>query len=188
MESLSQLDRPSPSPWAAVAVTLCGVCAFLQLYCTQPLLPLLTHLFHASKTAVGLTVSAATLGVALSAPVFGALTEKLARKRVGYDVSRYGPPMPYPPESVGGPIVDDAALIAALDSSRLAGAGLDVFDVEPLPADHPFRTMANVTLTPHLGYVTRETMKAFYGDMPEAIQAFADGTPIRVANPDALKA
>ena len=82
MESLSQLDRPSPSPWAAVAVTLCGVCAFLQLYCTQPLLPLLTHLFHASKTAVGLTVSAATLGVALSAPVFGALTEKLARKRV----------------------------------------------------------------------------------------------------------
>ncbi len=82
MESHSQLDRLSPSPWAAVAVTLCGVCAFLQLYCTQPLLPLLTHLFHASKTAAGLTVSAATLGVALSAPVFGALTEKLARKRV----------------------------------------------------------------------------------------------------------
>jgi len=65
-----------------VAVTLCGVCAFLQLYCTQPLLPLLTHLFHASKTASGMTVSAATLGVALSAPVFGALTERLARKRV----------------------------------------------------------------------------------------------------------
>ena len=65
-----------------MAVTLCGVCAFLQLYCTQPLLPLFTHLFHASKTAVGLTVSAATLGVALSAPVFGALTERLARKRV----------------------------------------------------------------------------------------------------------
>jgi MFS family permease len=65
-----------------VAVTLCGVCAFLQLYCTQPLLPLFTSLFHASKTAVGMTVSAATLGVALSAPVFGALTERLARKRV----------------------------------------------------------------------------------------------------------
>ena len=67
---------------AAAAVTLCGVCAFLQLYCTQPLLPLFTSLFHASKTAVGLTVSAATLGVALSAPVFGALTERLSRKRV----------------------------------------------------------------------------------------------------------
>lgn len=82
MEPLSQPDRPAPSPWAAAAVTLCGVCAFLELYCTQPLLPLLTRLFHASKTGVGLTVSAATLGVALSAPVFGALTERLARKRV----------------------------------------------------------------------------------------------------------
>jgi MFS transporter, YNFM family, putative membrane transport protein len=82
VDSHAQSDRTTPSPWAAVAVTLCGVCAFLQLYCTQPLLPLLTHLFHASKTAVGMTVSAATLGVALSAPIFGALTERLARKRV----------------------------------------------------------------------------------------------------------
>jgi predicted MFS family arabinose efflux permease len=64
------------------AVTLCGVCAFLELYCTQPLLPLLARLFHASKTGVGMTVSAATLGVALSAPVFGALAERLPRKRV----------------------------------------------------------------------------------------------------------
>jgi predicted MFS family arabinose efflux permease len=67
---------------AAAAVTLCGVCAFLELYCTQPLLPLLTQLFHASKTGVGLTVSAATLGVALSSPIFGALAERLPRKRV----------------------------------------------------------------------------------------------------------
>lgn len=65
-----------------MAVTLCGVCAFLQLYCTQPLLPLFTELFHASKTAAGMTVSAATLGVALSAPIFGALTERMPRKRV----------------------------------------------------------------------------------------------------------
>ena len=63
-------------------MTLCGVCAFLELYCTQPLLPLLAKIFHASKTGVSLTVSAATLGVALSAPVFGALTERLPRKRV----------------------------------------------------------------------------------------------------------
>ena len=67
---------------AAAAVTLCGVCAFLELYCTQPLLPLLAKLFHASKTGVGMTVSAATLGVAIAAPVFGALTERLSRKRV----------------------------------------------------------------------------------------------------------
>ena len=64
------------------AVTLCGVCAFLELYCTQPLLPLLARIFHASKTGVGMTVSAATLGVALSAPVFGAFAERLPRKTV----------------------------------------------------------------------------------------------------------
>lgn len=58
------------------------MCAFLELYCTQPLLPMLEGIFHASKTAVGLTVSAATAGVALSAPVFGALTERLPRKHV----------------------------------------------------------------------------------------------------------
>lgn len=61
---------------------LCGACAFFELYCTQPLLPMLARLFHASKTGVGMTVSAATLGVALSAPVFGALAERLPRKRV----------------------------------------------------------------------------------------------------------
>jgi predicted MFS family arabinose efflux permease len=82
MEPQSQIDRHTPSRWAAVAVTLCGVCAFLELYCTQPLLPLLTRLFHASKTGAGMTVSAATLGVALSAPFYGALAERLARKRV----------------------------------------------------------------------------------------------------------
>src|SRR5271166_4252361 len=82
MEPSAQPDRTSPSPWAVAAVALCGVCAFLELYCTQPLLPLLTHLFYASKTGVGMTVSAATLGVALSAPIFGALTERLPRKRV----------------------------------------------------------------------------------------------------------
>jgi predicted MFS family arabinose efflux permease len=63
-------------------VALCGVCAFLELYCTQPMLPMLARIFHASKTGAGMTVSAATLGVALSAPVFGALTERLPRKRV----------------------------------------------------------------------------------------------------------
>jgi phosphoglycerate dehydrogenase-like enzyme len=86
-----------------------------------------------------------------------------------------------------GPIVDEAALLAALGEGRLAGAGLDVFDVEPLPLNHPWRSLANVTLSPHLGYVTSETLRAFYGDMPEAIAAFASGTPIRVANPDVLR-
>jgi MFS transporter, YNFM family, putative membrane transport protein len=70
------------SHWAVAAVVLCGVCAFLGLYCTQPLLPLLESVFHASKTTVSFTVSAATLGVAISAPFFGALTERMPRKRV----------------------------------------------------------------------------------------------------------
>jgi MFS transporter, YNFM family, putative membrane transport protein len=78
----SQSDRATPNWLAAAAVTLCGACAFLELYCTQPLLPLLARIFHASKTGVGMTVSAATMGVALAAPVFGAFAEQMPRKRV----------------------------------------------------------------------------------------------------------
>ena len=86
-----------------------------------------------------------------------------------------------------GPIVVEADLIAALKDWTIAGAGLDVFDQEPPPKDHPFRSMDNVTLTPHLGYATHETLAAFYSDSLEAIVAFADGTPIRVSNPEALE-
>jgi phosphoglycerate dehydrogenase-like enzyme len=85
-----------------------------------------------------------------------------------------------------GPIVVEADLIAALRSGRLAGAGVDVFDLEPPPADHPFRSMDNVTISPHLGYVTRETLTAFYSDTLEALVAYANGAPIRIANPEAL--
>ncbi len=86
-----------------------------------------------------------------------------------------------------GPIVEEAALIAALSEHRIAGAGLDVFDTEPLPVDHPLRKSDNVTLTPHLGYATQETLAAFYGDMPEAIAAFTRGAPVRVINTAALE-
>ena len=82
-----------------------------------------------------------------------------------------------------GPIVDEAALIAALRAGRIAGAGLDVFDVEPLPADHPFRKLPNTVITPHLGYVTEETYRIFYGHALEDIQAFLRGAPIRVLKP-----
>jgi len=85
-----------------------------------------------------------------------------------------------------GPIVVEADLVAALRAGRIAGAGLDVYDVEPPAADHPFRTLDNVTTTPHLGYVTHETLAAFYADTVEAAAAFANGAAIRVANPDAL--
>jgi len=86
-----------------------------------------------------------------------------------------------------GPIVVEADLLAALRERRIAGAGIDVFDVEPPAADHPFLTMDNVTVTPHLGYVTHETLRAFYTDTLDAVGAFVAGAPIRIANPDALK-
>lgn len=87
-----------------------------------------------------------------------------------------------------GPIVDEAALIKALVEGRIAGAGLDVFDVEPLPADHVLRGLPNVTLSPHLGYVTREMLGAFYSDTVEAVVAWLDGAPVRIANAGATNA
>jgi phosphoglycerate dehydrogenase-like enzyme len=78
-----------------------------------------------------------------------------------------------------GPIVDEAALIAALREKRIAGAGLDVFDVEPLPLDHPFRGMDNVVVTPHLGYVSVQNYRTFYGAIVEDIRAWLDGKPVR---------
>ena len=63
------------------------------------------------------------------------------------------------------------------------GAGLDTFDVEPLPADHPFRQLSNIVITPHLGYVTEETYRIFYGHALEDVQAFLRGAPTRVLRP-----
>jgi D-3-phosphoglycerate dehydrogenase len=79
-----------------------------------------------------------------------------------------------------GPIVDEAAMLAALRDKKIAGAGLDVFDVEPLPTDHPLRTMENVVLTPHLGYVAVQNYRAYFSGVVDAIRAFLDGKPIRV--------
>jgi phosphoglycerate dehydrogenase-like enzyme len=84
-----------------------------------------------------------------------------------------------------GPIVDEAALIDALEHKRLAGAALDVFAEEPLPADHPFRTLDNVLATPHVGYVSRQNYQQFYGQMIEALLAWVAGKPIRLLTPTA---
>ncbi len=79
-----------------------------------------------------------------------------------------------------GPIVDEDALAAALHDGTIAGAGLDVYGTEPLPAGHPLRSAPNTVLTPHLGYVTRGTYERFYADAVEDVAAFLRGAPVRV--------
>jgi phosphoglycerate dehydrogenase-like enzyme len=79
-----------------------------------------------------------------------------------------------------GPIIDTAALVEALHAHRLGGAALDVYDNEPLPADHPLRTAPNTVLTPHLGYVTERTYEVCYAEAVEDILAFDAGHPVRV--------
>jgi phosphoglycerate dehydrogenase-like enzyme len=79
-----------------------------------------------------------------------------------------------------GPLVDEAALVAAVADGRIAGVGLDVYDTEPLPLDHPLRDLPNSVLTPHLGYVSRRTFDVFYRDIVDDIAAYLAGSPIRV--------
>ncbi|MGY6018241.1 D-2-hydroxyacid dehydrogenase family protein [Streptomyces spinosirectus] len=76
-------------------------------------------------------------------------------------------------------IVDQDALLAALHEGRIAGAGVDVFDTEPLPADHPMRTAPRLLATPHLGYVSRSNYETYYGEAVDDIRAFLDGSPVR---------
>jgi phosphoglycerate dehydrogenase-like enzyme len=82
-----------------------------------------------------------------------------------------------------GPIVDETALVEALRARRIAGAGLDVYDLEPLPVDHPLRKLDNVVLSPHLGYVTQENFRRCLGGVVEDIRAYLDGKPIRLMEP-----
>jgi phosphoglycerate dehydrogenase-like enzyme len=78
-----------------------------------------------------------------------------------------------------GPLVDEDALLEALHAGTLGGAGLDVYDIEPLPADSPWRSAPRTVLTPHLGYVTEKTFTTMYADAVEDIEAFAAGSPVR---------
>jgi D-3-phosphoglycerate dehydrogenase len=81
------------------------------------------------------------------------------------------------------PIVDQAALLKALQDKKIAGAGLDVFEVEPLPLDHPYRKLDNVVITPHLGYVSEQNYRKYFPDIVEDIRAWLDGKPVRMIAP-----
>jgi phosphoglycerate dehydrogenase-like enzyme len=88
-------------------------------------------------------------------------------------------PTGYLVNTARGPIVDEAALLETLQQRKIAGAAIDVFSVEPLPVNHPFRKLDNIVLTPHLGYVTEESFRNHYSQMVEGIDAWFKGEPLR---------
>src|SRR6478752_938956 len=98
-----------------------------------------------------------------------------SRGLVGRDDLARMKPTAYLVNTARGPIVDEQALLEALQQKKIAGAGIDVFSVEPLPANHPFRKLDNLVLTPHLGYATRESLGIHYNQMVECIDAFTKG-------------
>ena len=81
-----------------------------------------------------------------------------------------------------GPIIDESALVEVLENAQIAGAGLDVFDFEPMPSEHPLVTSSRTIITPHIGYVTEETYRIFYEQTVECVTAFLNRKPVRVLN------
>ena len=77
-------------------------------------------------------------------------------------------------------------MLAALQSGKLAHAALDVYGTEPLPVEHPLRKLDNVTLSPHLGYVSEDVYRTFWSDCIENVEAWLDGKPVRILNPESL--
>jgi D-3-phosphoglycerate dehydrogenase len=125
---------------------------------------------YASKEELFATADIVTIHVVLS---------QRSRGLVGRDDLARMKPTAYLINTARGPIVDEAALLEALRERRIAGAGIDVFAVEPIPVDHPFRKLDNVVLTPHLGYVTEEGFRNHYSQMVEGIGAWLEGEPVR---------
>ena len=121
---------------------------------------------YASKEELFSTADIITIHVVLSQRSRGLVgREDLARMK----------PTAFLVNTARGPIVDEQALLEALQQRKIAGAGIDVFSVEPLPVDHPFRKLDNLVLTPHLGYATEDGLRIHYGQMVEAIDAFTGG-------------
>jgi phosphoglycerate dehydrogenase-like enzyme len=125
---------------------------------------------YASKEELFSTADIITVHVVLSQRSRGLVgAEDLARMK----------PTSYLVNTARGPIVDEAALLTTLQQRRIAGAAIDVFSVEPLPVEHPFRKLDNIVLTPHLGYVTAESFRNHYSQMVEGIDAWFKGETLR---------
>jgi phosphoglycerate dehydrogenase-like enzyme len=125
---------------------------------------------YATKEELFSTADIITVHVVLS---------QRSRGLVGADDLARMKPTSYLVNTARGPIVDEAALLTTLQQRRIAGAAIDVFSVEPLPVDHPFRKLNNIVLTPHLGYVTAESFRNHYSQMVEGIDAWFKGEILR---------
>src|SRR3954464_8775201 len=125
---------------------------------------------YASKEELFATADIVTIHVVLS---------QRSRGLVGAaDLARMKPTA-YLVNTARGPIVDERALLDALTQKKIAGAGIDVFSVEPLPVDHPFRKLDNMVITPHLGYATEEVFRGHYPQMVDGIDGWLKGEPPR---------
>ena len=125
---------------------------------------------YASKEELFATADIITIHMVLS---------QRSRGLVGRDDLARMKPTGYLVNTARGPIVDETALLETLQARKIAGAAIDVFSVEPLPVDHPFRKLDNIVLTPHLGYVTEESFGSHYRQMVEGIDAWLNGEPLR---------
>jgi D-3-phosphoglycerate dehydrogenase len=126
---------------------------------------------YATKDELFANADIITIHVVLSARSRGLVSrEDIARMK----------PTAYLINTARGPIVDEAALLEALQKHAIAGAALDTYSQEPLPVDDPLRKLNNVVLTPHLGYVTVQNYRRYYTEMVEDVSAWLAGTPIRV--------
>ena len=140
-----------------------------------------TNLTHEACAAAGVTYASKEELFSKSDVIsIHLVLSKRSRGIVSRDDIARMKPTAYLVNAARGPIVDEDALLEALQKKKIAGAGLDTFSTEPLPVDHPLRKLDNVVLTPHLGYVTEENYRKYYGDMVEDIAAWLDGAPVRV--------
>src|SRR5437763_9157143 len=125
---------------------------------------------YASKEELFSTADVVTIHVVLG---------PRSRGLVGRDDLLRMKPTAYIVNTARGPIIDETALLEVLQQKKIAGAGIDVYSIEPLPVDHPFRKLDNMVITPHLGYATEEVFRGHYSQMVEGIDGWLKGEPVR---------